>query len=265
MNELIRTPYRSPDEVVRALEGLERHFHARRDRRGVFATGYLEITRAILRHQRAGGFVDPAWSERYLVCFANLYRVALLRYQEGDTAAVPKAWRIAFDAARTGTGLVIQHLVLGINAHINHDLPLALLEIGIDPDRPARRQDHVTVNQVLEGATPTMKARVAEMYAPVLHRLDRMVGGLDEEATNFSIPRAREHAWTMAVALTAARNEHERSLLRQALDEQAAVIARLVLASPTRHPLFLNTVRFVEGLDALARRLPGRSILAGRR
>jgi hypothetical protein len=259
MHPFIGTPYHSVDEAIVALQGLERHFVQRRDRRGVFATGYLEITRAIARHLAAGGFLDPEWSRRYLIHFANLYRIALLRYESGEVAAVPKSWRLAFGAARSDTGLVIQHLVLGINAHINHDLPLALVEIGIDPDRAIRYQDHVTVNQVLEGATAGMKHRVGELYAPVLYRLDRIAGRLDDDITNFSIPRAREHAWTFAVALTAARNEEDRALLHRALDEQAAVMARLVLASPTRHPLVLNTVRVVERLDALARWIPGRS------
>jgi hypothetical protein len=254
MREYVRTEYRSVDEVVRAMEGLEHHFHQRRDLRGVFATGYLEITRAIHRNLAGNLFLDAAWSTRYLVAFANLYRLALLDYEEGRTDRVPKSWRISFDAARAGTGLVIQHLVLGINAHINHDLAIALVQVGIDPDRPRRYADHLRINQILEGATARMKQRVASMYAPVLHRLDRLAGRLDDDLTNFSIPKAREHAWTFAVALAAARDEAERALLRRMLDDQAAVIARLVLASPTRHPVFLNSVRFIERLDALTRR-----------
>jgi hypothetical protein len=263
MHEHIRTEYRSVDEVILALAGLEIHFLARRDRRGVFATGYLEITRAIHRHLQGGGFQDPVWTTRYLIAFANLYRCALLHYEQGERERVPKAWRLSFDAARANTGLVIQHLVLGINAHINHDLPLALVEVGIDPERPRKYADHSRVNQVLEGATAGMKHRISSMYAPVLHRLDRMAGRLDDEVTNFSIPKAREHAWAFAVALAGAKGETERALLRRAIDDQAAVFARLTLASPTRHPLFLNTVRFVERLDALTRRPQPVAVRAG--
>jgi hypothetical protein len=254
MHDLVRNEYRTTDDVVRALQGLERHFLSGRDLRGVFATAYLEITRAIHAGIRGGGFQDAAWTTRYLVAFANLYRVALRAYEEGRTGEVPKAWRLSFDAARAGKGLVIQHLVLGINAHINHDLALGLLQVGIDPERPRRYADHTQVNRVLEAATAGMKLRIGALYAPILNRLDRMAGRLDDEVTAFSIPKAREHAWTFAVALTAARDAEERRLLRRALDDQAAVLARLVLASPTRHPVVVRTVRIAQQLDALARR-----------
>jgi hypothetical protein len=256
MHRYVRTEFRTVDEVVDALVGLEAHFLAHRDRRGVFATGYLAITRAIQRHMEGGGFEDREWTTRYTVRFANLYRVALLDYEDRAPSRVPKAWRIAFDAARADVGLVIQHLILGVNAHINHDLAVALCDVGIDPERDRRYADHARVNQVLEGATAAMKHRVAALYAPVLHRLDRMAGRIDDDVTNFSIPKAREHAWAFAIALTAARRDAERAVLRAALDDQAAVLARLVLASPTRHPAFLNSVRFVERLDSLARRVP---------
>jgi hypothetical protein len=254
----LRTAYRTVDDVILGLGRIEQHYLARRDRRGVFATAYLEITRAIERSRTDGAFRDAEWSARYLIRFANLYREALLNYEEGRGARVPKAWRISFDAARADTGLVIQHLVLGINAHINHDLAIALHDVGIDPERAIRYADHVQINLVLERATERMKHRVASLYAPILLRLDRAVGRLDDDVTNFSIPKAREHAWAFAVALTGTRSEPERALLRRALDDQAAVLARMVLAPPTRHPLFLDTVRFVERLDALASRAPRR-------
>jgi len=252
----LRTAYRTVDDVIHGLGRIEQHFLARRDRRGVFATAYLEITRAIERSRTDGGFLDSRWTARYLVRFANLYRTALLDYEEGRSGRVPKAWRISFDAARADTGLVIQHLVLGINAHINHDLAIALHEVGIDPERAKRYADHVQINRILERATEGMKHRVAALYAPILLRLDRAVGRLDDDVTNFSIPKAREHAWAFAVALAGTRSEGDHALLRRALDDQAAVLARMVLAPPTRHPLFLNTVRFVERLDSLASRVP---------
>jgi hypothetical protein len=254
MRELAAAAYGSVADVTAGLDLIERRFRERHDRRGVFATAYLHITRSILRRLDAGGFEDPAWVRSYLVAFANLYREALLGYEAG--AAVPKAWRMAFDVARAGTGLVVQHLVLGINAHINHDLALALVQCGIDPGRAAKYRDHTAVNDVLAEATAEMKRLVAAIHAPVLHRIDRITGRVDDDVTNFSIPRAREHAWTFAVALAAARTAEDAALLRRALDEQAAVIARLVLASPTRHPVVLTSVRVVERVDALLRRVP---------
>lgn len=251
----LRDDYLSIDDVVGGLTSIEAQCLTNRDLRGAFVTAYLHITRAIQRAHADQVFSDAEWVERYLVSFGNLYRRALLAYEEERTESVPKSWQIAFDAARDGGGFVIQHLTLGINAHINHDLPLALVEIGIDPTREAKYSDHTLVNTILAEATDAMKRAVAESYAPILMRIDRLSGRYGEELPNFSIPKAREHAWSMAVALSATRFEHERRMIEQALDEQAGVLARLILSSPTRHPSVVAGVSKAKRLDRFLTRL----------
>lgn len=257
LRDILAIEFRTVDEVAIALAGVESVCLPLRDRRGVFATAYLAITRAIEREILAGGFNDAEWATRYLVCFGNLYRRAFLAWGSGTPASTPKSWGIAFDAARTGTGFVIQHLLLGINAHINHDLALALDEVGIDRDRPAKYQDHARVNAVLEAATAALKLEVSGKYAPILERLDWIAGRLDDDIVRFSIPKARDHAWSCAVSLSGARSAVERAIILRALDEQAAVMARLILAPPTRHPVLVRAVKVAERMDSLARRLVG--------
>jgi hypothetical protein len=92
-------PFASTADVEAGLAALERHFHATADRRGVFVTAYLTITRAVMAQCAAGGFRDAAWVGRYLVAFGTRYRMALDAYLAGDRARAPKAWRLAFDAA----------------------------------------------------------------------------------------------------------------------------------------------------------------------
>jgi hypothetical protein len=249
--------YTTVSEVAAALERVEADCLSRHDRRGVFATAYLQITRAIERELALGNFQDAEWSARYLVAFGNLYRDAALAFDREDTSNVPKAWRIAFQTARDGEGLVIQHLVLGINAHINHDLALALLVAGLDPGRSMRYADHMRINAILERTTGELKHRVSSLYAPLLQRIDWIAGRLDDDLTRFSIPKAREHAWTFAVMLSGARDPGERAQINRALDEQAAVLARLVLSRPTRHPVLLSAVRTAGRADALAGRFAG--------
>lgn len=256
--EILSAELMTVDEVAVALERVEACCLDVQDRRGVFATAYLAITRAIQAEILAGGFHDPVWVARYLVCFGNLYRRALLAWVSSDPNSLPKSWHLAFEAARAGTGFVIQHLLLGINAHINHDLAVALDEVGIDPARTAKYEDHARVNEVLEVATAALKAEVSGKYAPILERLDWIAGRLDDDVMRFSIPKARDHAWSCAVSLGGAKSEAERAVLLRALDEQAAVIARLILAPPTRHPVLVRTVKAAERVDGLVRRLFGR-------
>jgi hypothetical protein len=163
------------------------------------------------------------------------------------TPACP--WRTAFDAARAGQGWGIQHLTLGVNAHISHDLALALLMAGIDGDRAMRYADHTAVNAVLERATPTLKAQVSALWAPLLTRLDAAAGTLDDDVTAFSIPKARDRTWAMAVAIDATRGLPGEALLRAALDEQAAVVARLILAPPVHAPVIDRSKRLLERVE----------------
>jgi hypothetical protein len=249
----IPAPFRTTADVHAGLTALEQHFLRTRDRRGVFLTAYRTITEAVDARISANGFRDAAWVRQYLVAFGTLYRDALVADTAGDRTRVPKAWRIAFDAARAGQGWVIQHLILGVNAHINHDLALALLMAGIDGDRAMRYADHTAVNAVLERATPTLKAQVSALWAPLLTRLDAAAGTLDDDVTAFSIPKARDHAWAMAVAIDATRGLPGEALLRAALDEQAAVVARLTLAPPVHTPVIDRSKRLLERVDQVIR------------
>lgn len=251
----LKTSYQSVPEVISSFEWLENEFFQQEDLRGVFTTAYLHITRSITKAIQEKTFQNNAWSEIYLLRFANLYRTALLNYEVSDDTFVPKSWRVAFDLAKNKEGLIIQHLLLGINAHINHDLAIALYDVKIDPDRDQKYADHTEINLILEKATDELKLKVAEKYAPIFERLDRAFGTIDDELTGFSIPKAREHAWSFAIALTAAQSEIERKILRKSLDEQAAVLSNLIMASPTKDPRFIGAVNLLKWIDNKINRL----------
>ena len=245
----------SIDDVIKQLSAFESICMADDDLRGVFATAYLHITKSIQTELAGNAFRDKEWVESYLIRFGNLYREALVYYENGQTELIPKSWKFSFDLAAQKEGLIIQHLLLGINAHINHDLAIALFDVKIDPDRVDKYADHTKINEILEQATDTLKKEVSVKYAPILKRLDRKTGYVSDEVTNFSIPKARENAWSFAIALTRAANQTEQQILRKALDDQAAVLARLILASPTQNPRFTRTVSVLKWLDSLANRI----------
>jgi hypothetical protein len=219
----------SMDDVVGALSALEAEWSRVQDRRIVFASVYRMMSEAVRERIRQRGFEDNVWAERYAVVFANLYRTALRGYEAGTISAVPKSWRISLDASKNGTALVIQDLLLGMNAHINHDLALALRDVGITP-RDQRYRDHAAVNTILNAIMEEVQDRVAAMYARGLSDIDRWSGRLDEDVAGFGLTAARENAWTFGVALRSARLELERRLIRVVLDRSAAVFARGILA-----------------------------------
>jgi hypothetical protein len=232
---------------------VEQIFRDGHDRRAIFVTAYLGITQAIKQGVESGLFQDTAWVTCYALCFANLYRTALLAYERGDQAALPKAWRTAFDISKNAGALAIQDLVLGINAHINHDLALALVEVTIDPERPSRYADHCKVNDVLRAATEPLQDRIAQLYAPILNLLDQSCDHLDEEIACFSVEKAREAAWLAAVALTNARDDVERAALRAGLNDRSAVLARLILAPTFAHPWVVGALQHLETITPWTR------------
>ena len=193
--------------------------------------------------QRA--FADNEWVHRYAVAFANLYRDAFENYESGRLDRVPKSWRLAFDAAKAGTGLVLQDMFLGVNAHVNNDLPIALTSISIDPDRQARYRDHNAVNAVLAAVTDRASERIAALYAPGLTTLDDCAGQLDEMISLFSLDVARDSAWESAVALTNSRNDVERRFASTMIGARAAGMARLLLA-PSRNQQLVSACRRLE-------------------
>src|SRR5262252_7655981 len=245
MNMPIGPEYRTLDDVVDGLQSLERWFTAMRDRRSVFVTVYGMMSREMRQRLEARFFLDNEWVTRYLVAFASHYRRALIAFETGDRAGLPRSWRIAFETARAGVGLALQDLLLGVNAHVNHDLALGLDEVGLDPDRERRHQDHTSVNQVLEAITDAVQKRICDLYAPGLASLDRAAGSLDELTSNFSLVVARESAWETAVALANARTAREREAVRRALDFRAGVVAKLLVAG-NLDPVLVRACRQIE-------------------
>jgi hypothetical protein len=244
--------YNTLDHVVDGFADLEHRFMRRGDRRAIFLTLYAIVSNEMRTQIARGAFADNEWVHRYAVAFANLYRSALEAYDAGRPDAVPKAWRLCFDAAAAGSGLVLQNMFLGVNAHVNNDLPAALAAVSIDPDRQARYKDHAAVNDVLGSVTERATQRIAALYAPGVSTMDECAGQLDELLSLFSLQVARESAWEAAVSLTNATSQFERRLATTLIGSRAAVMARLLLA-PTLNPVFTSACRRLEqGVDVVA-------------
>ncbi|UBV44120.1 DUF5995 family protein (plasmid) [Deinococcus taeanensis] len=191
------------------LGDLERQYRSQRDPRAVFAGAYVVITSAM--HQALGAqlFLDPPWVERYLAAFAGLYLDAAQQYDAGpqaDDDLVPPVWRLTFATCREETVSPLTHLLLGVNAHVNRDLAVALVRAGVRDHTDRRYEDHKRVNDVLRGAVNDLQASVTA-DAPVLARLDTLCGPWDEHVACTVVAWARETAWAHAVHLAGAEGE----------------------------------------------------------
>jgi hypothetical protein len=179
-----------------------------RDARRCFHGTYLRTTHAVADEIERGGFADGTWLERWDIVFADLYLEALHADLAGDP--VPAPWRIAFDTAARRTDLPpLRHVLLGMNAHINFDLPQALVAV-ITPEefddpavRASRAADHTHVDQVLVARVADEDDELVAVSRRTL--LDRLLAPLNRAATRRVLKEARAKVWHNAVALDTAR------------------------------------------------------------
>src|SRR5262245_18858612 len=121
---LTRTAPASVDDVVRILQRIDAEC-VESDGMKWFNALYLDVTQAVRARIAQGGIGDPAWLARLDVEFAKLYLAALGSHLQGSPS--PTCWNVFLDV-RTDTLLArIQFALAGINAHINHDLPQAIV------------------------------------------------------------------------------------------------------------------------------------------
>lgn len=169
-----------------------------------FLGTYQRTTLAVGKAVDDGLFEDPAWVERWDVAFAELYLDALDAYLSGG--APPRPWRLAFAANPDLPAL--RHVLLGINAHVNYDLPQALLAVISDADftdaslMASRRRDHERIDAVLAGR---VAAEDAELALDGRSLTDRVLQPLNRLASKRFLREARTKVWLNTVELQAAR------------------------------------------------------------
>lgn len=195
-------PFSSVDDVAERLDRTESRLRDRDDRRSVFLTVYVRMTEAVAAAIEAGAFDDPDWVASYLVAFAEHYRRAFLAFERREFDALPRAWIVAFGAAARGDTLVAQDALLGINAHISYDLTYTLRDVGIDPDRGHKREDHDRINDVLARLVSVVQEALVEVYAAAgVAGVDALFDPLDDRVALLGLTGSREFAWRNAVLL----------------------------------------------------------------
>ena len=237
--------YASIDDLLDRMRGDLGRLTAAGDARRFFHATYLRTTRAIADEIRRGGFVDNEWVSRWDLAFAELYVDALEADRTGGITSGP--WRVAFDAATQRPDLApLQHVLFGINAHINYDLPQALLAVISpadfdDPELLARRTaDHRHVDAVLQSR---VGAEDDELGAVSRVRLiDRLMRPANRAASRRFLAEAREKVWRNAVVLDRARRAGATDYADALLDLERRSTARVLdLTQPG--PVLLRLAR----------------------
>lgn len=217
-------------DVRRVLDERVQAFREAGDDRRIFASVYATMTGAIDRGLEDGRFVDPAWTAHLTDRFIWLYLDAEDAWRRGGTGC-PTPWCAAFAACGQPRVSAVEHALLGINAHIVHDLPLAVADTlrdrgdtvdgRLQGDTLARRRhDYEVVNHVIADTIDDAQAVLAtESRTSAV--LDRLALRFDAYVAEAMLRAARTQGWHAAVALAVARDDAERQAVRTHLERVA--------------------------------------------
>ena len=202
-----KPPAAGVTEVAARLQCRLDALPAEQAHRRIFLGTYLRTTKAVGEAIEQARFEDPAWVDAWDVRFAELYLDAHDLELAGDAVARP--WRLAFDAPAELPPLL--HVLLGINAHVNYDLPQALLAVISDDDfadpvlMDRRRRDHERIDAVLASRVGAEDDQLSATSAKSL--LDRVLTPLNRLSSQRFLRESRQKVWHNTTELQRARAE----------------------------------------------------------
>ena len=223
----------------RCVRGVINRLRERRDawgcdHRAVFATTYFELTKQIMRDIRSG-FVKRNFDRpRYLyledALFANLYFRTIRAARRGDEVA--GAWQVAFEAAAAGDKFGAQDMLLGINAHVQNDMPFVLASLGLQTrNGKSRKHDHDAGNGALNRGYDEVVGAVRRRYDESLDLTNPAQVPFDDVAGLEMVRGWREMVWRNAERLVAARTRAERREVAKQIESYAETQANLIAAT----------------------------------
>ena len=159
---------------------------------------YFQVTQAVQSRIVSGGFNDPEWLAKLDVQFARLYFKALASSLSGQ--ATPGCWQVLFNSRSETPIARIQFALAGVNAHINHDLPQAIVANAQATDTipvhaSAQYSDYTNLNSTLDSLIETAKR---ELHVRLLGDPLPPVSHLEDTIAAWNVSAARESAWNNA-------------------------------------------------------------------
>ncbi|HEV7662262.1 MAG TPA: DUF5995 family protein [Chloroflexota bacterium] len=193
-------PITSIDELIERLVAIDAALPLT-DGLSCFNRMYLLVTRAVQQRVSSGVFGDPLWMAALDVVLGNLY-LAAIRASVQQPDRTPRAW-LALLERRADTRIApLQFALAGLSAHINRDLPVAVVatseQLQTTLASGAHHADYDQVNAVLATVEPAVRQSFSDGF---LTAADHVVPGLQDVVANFNMVKARETAWANAETL----------------------------------------------------------------
>ncbi len=231
----------SIDEVIDQLDTIIHDCIKNENPLGYFPALYKRVTIAVRDGIANGDFEDNERMEKLDILFASRYLDAYRAFNEGSS--LTHSWEAAF-SAQSPKLITLQHLLLGMNAHISLDLGIAAAEAaGKSP--LSLKTDFHSINKVLESLINDTQQRLTRIFRP-LAIVDRLLGPIDEQLSIFSIAYARDKAWTQTLELSLATPEQQVEMIA-ARDRSVSKFSTYINRPPKRLiRLILFAIRILE-------------------
>ena len=216
------------DEVIARLTEIIDESRQRRSRLGYFAALYRKVTINVKEGIANNDFQNGERMARLDVNFADRYLEAYDLHRQGKQPTA--AWQVSFEAAERWRPLILQHLLAGINAHINLDLGIAAMETSPGDQLAGLQTDFEMINTILARLVQPVQNEIGEV-SPWIGFLEKIDPSADDAIINFSMKIARDSAWKFALRLNAL-DVVERPGAIQRRDQEIAKLAHLVVDPP---------------------------------
>ncbi|MCC7465477.1 MAG: hypothetical protein IT261_04370 [Saprospiraceae bacterium] len=210
---------------------------------GYFAALYYRMTLAVSEAVQNGEFENGSRMEQMDVIFARRYFDALEAWRSGQPPTL--SWKIAFEATQDKSVTVLQHLLLGMNAHINLDLGIAAASVRQKDAIFGMRKDFMHINEIIERLTDKTQSQLAGIGLP-FSWLDRALRTEDEGWIGFSIKTARGASWKSAQLLAFAPDKNAETGIIQQLDQTVSFLGKRLITPGFWLRLMLRWMRYSE-------------------
>ena len=233
------------DEVITCINTIIQNCSQQSSRMGYFACLYRKMTVAIKNAISTGAFENGARMEKLDVFFANRYLDAYTQYVSGQKPTA--SWQTAFDAAATDKLTVLQHLLLGINAHINLDLGIAAAKVSTPETIGQLANDFNKVNEVIGTLFGDVQTSLTKIAFP-MYFIKKINPEKTAAVLNFSISKARQTAWANALLLSEIGEAGEQQVI-DTTDKIVYTVAQGIQSPGKLMSMLLRWIQWTESKD----------------
>lgn len=220
-------PAQSIQEVILRLDEIIETAASTQSANGIFPALYVIVTETVYAGIVNGDiFEDNPRMEKLDVIFANRFLEAVHQHQHGQPQS--QAWALSFATAeRFSRKLILQQLLVGMNAHINLDLGIASAEVAPGDQINGLKNDFDAINSILASLVDEVKSDLVEL-SPRFSLVLSWFKGREDAILNFSVQKARDAAWKFATKLAKGSDRKDQKLVARR-DELSVKIGKRII------------------------------------